>query len=61
MRNQDEGRRGQPLQDRVPLPGAEDEEQDEGRRGQPLQDRPTSTEYVRTSPMDRKYESRGID
>ena len=25
-RNQDEGRRGQPLQDREPLPGAEDEE-----------------------------------
>ena len=26
MRNQDEGRRGQPLQDREPLPGAADEE-----------------------------------
>merc|ERR1712016_348821 len=26
MRNQDEGRRGQPLQEREPLPGAQDEE-----------------------------------
>ena len=34
------GRRGQPLQDREPMPGAEDVESrpKTGRRGQPLQD-----------------------
>ena len=41
MRKQDLGRRGQPLQVREPMPGAEDVESRPkiGRRGQPPQDR----------------------